>query len=395
MIKPHRRQFVIGKKPFLPYKNWCSHQLDSSICLSYCPDLRAGFTRDADGVCWGLLGLAVETLEDKLEPLAEIARTSSAQVPELYPSWVGRWVLLGQGQVHMDASGLLGCFYGMTPDNQMWVSSSPTLLSSILFLDNSPTIDCRSLQFEKGISWVTAPRSRFLGIKRLLPSQVIDLKEDSIQPRSLMPPINPSLDFDKTLELVKSSLVTTLKRLSEEAKNNQLWLGLTAGFDSRLSLAIARCAGIDLTPFTRIYPWMSMADRLFPPKLAQECGYKHVFLGNSKPKNNFISERKQLVAEHSANHVSDGDVGPFITGVRDGMEGISFGGHGWAIASGFGQLRQLPNTIDNTRITAEHIAELFGEPINSSAVDGLCDWLEWIMEHPQQHLDWRDRFYLE
>ena len=394
-MKSHRRQFVIGKKPFLPYKNWCSRQLDSSIYLSYCPELLALFAQDADGECWGLLGLAIETLEDKLAPPAEIARTPSSQVPELYHSWAGRWVLLGQGQVHMDASGLLGCFYCINPDKQMWVSSSPALLASMLSSESSPAVDSRSLRYETGISWFTPPRSRLMGIKRLLPSQVLDLKDGSIKPRPLMPPINPSLGFDKTLELVKKSLITTVQRLSQEAKGRKLWLGLTAGFDSRLLLAIARCAGIDFTTFTRIYPWMSMADRMLPSKLAQECGYKHIFLRNSTQKNNLIFERKQLVAEHSANHVSDGDVSPFTTGIRDGMEGISFGGHGWAIASGFGQLRQLPQTIHNTRITAEQIAELFGEPINSSAVDGLCDWLEWILENPQQHLDWRDRFYLE
>ncbi len=393
MIKPHRRQYVIGTKPFLPYKNWYSRQLDSSTWLSYCPELRAGFTRDADGICWGLLGLAVETLEDKLEPLAEIARTPSTKVPELYPSWAGRWVLLGQGQVHMDASGLLGCFYGMTPDNQMWVSSSPALLASILSSESSPAVDSRSLRYETGISWFTPPRSRLIGIKRLLPSQVLDLKDGSIRPRPLMPPIDPSLGFDKTLELVKRSLVTALRRLPKQAEGSQLWLGLTAGFDSRLLLAIARCAGMDFLPFTRISPRMSVADRLLPPKLARECGYKHVFLRNRKHKYNL--ERKQLVAEHTASHVSDGDAEPFITGVRDGMEGISFGGHGWAIASGFFKLRQLPDTVDDSQIGAEQIARLFGEPANSNAAAGLRDWLEWLLEYPQMHLDWRDRFFLE
>jgi hypothetical protein len=114
---------------------------------------------------------------------------------------------------------------------------------------------------------------------------------------------------------------------------------------------------------------------------------------NRKPKHNL--ERKQLVVEHTACQVSDGDAEPFITGVRDGMEGISFGGHGWAIASGFGDLRQLPESVENSQIGAEQIAQLFREPVNSTAVAGLRDWLEWTIKHPQEHLDWRDRFYLE
>ncbi len=392
MMRPHRKQFIIGSEAFRPYKDWCCHQIDSSTWLSYCPELRAGSTKDAEGVCWFLLGHAVETLEDKLAPLEEIRRTSSAKVPELYPSWTGRWVLLGQNQLHMDASGLLGCFYGMAPDNKVWVSSSPALLARILWPDTLPPVDPRPLRYQVGISWFTPPRSRFAGMHRLLPSQVIDLKDGSIRPRPLMPPIDPSRSYEETLELVKRSLVKTLERLATEG--NRLWLGLSAGADSRTLLAIAHSAGIDVVPFTRITDRMSVADRVLPPKLVEECGYEHIFLQGSKGKNN--PERKDLVAKHSAGHVSDGDAEPFITGVRDSLEGISFGGHSWGTAKGWRQIhRRLPDTVDDPGIVAEKIALFFGEPTTSTATAGIRDWLEWVLAHPQEHLDWRDRFYIE
>ncbi len=391
-IRPHYKQFVIGSKAFRPYKDWFCHQIDSFTWLSYCPELRAGSTRDAEGVCWFLLGHAVETLEDRLSPLEEIRRTSSAKVPELYPSWTGRWVLLGQNQLHMDASGLLGCFYDMGPDNKIWISSSPALLSRILSPDTLPAVDPRPLRYQVGISWFTPPRSRFAGMQRLLPSQVIDLKDGSILPRPLMPPIDPSRSYEETLALVKHSLVTTLKRLATE--ESKLWLGLTAGADSRTLLAIAHSAGINVVPFTRIAARMSVADRVLPPILAQKCEYEHVFLRRSKGKSD--PERKYLVVEHSAGHVSDGEAEPFITGVRDSLEGISFGGHGWETSSGWPKnLRRLPDTIDDPGVGSEKIALLFGEPTTSTATAGIRDWLEWIIAHPQKHLDWRDRFYIE
>lgn len=66
-------------------------------------------------------------VEDEADPLDGIAATLSDAVPDLYASWAGRWVLIGRDQVHMDAGGLLGCFYGKMPDNRIWASSSPGL----------------------------------------------------------------------------------------------------------------------------------------------------------------------------------------------------------------------------------------------------------------------------
>ena len=387
-ISPHRRQFVIGSKQFFPDQNWCSHQLESSIWISYCPDLRVAETQDANGVKWRLLGLAIESQADKLDPLEEITRTNTSKVPEIYPSWAGRWVLIGDGQIHMDASGLLGCYYGIL-DRQMWVSSSPALLAQILFVNQATEIDPRPLQYEVGISWFTPPRSRFKGIFRLLPSQIVELKDNSIKPRPLMPKIDFCRSFEEILDRVKTSLVTTLSRLGQI--ESQLWLGMTAGYDSRLMLALSRDADINIQAFTRIATRMSVADRLLPPKLVRDCGYEHIFrkMGPRRP------ERKPLVAEHSAGHVSEGDAEPFIKGIREGMTGISFGGHGFSVASGFAHLRRLPNTVEDAEIGAKQIAKLFQEPIDSTATAGLRDWLDWVLQHPQDNLDWRDRFFIE
>ena len=385
-MQPHRRQFVIGPEAVRVTAHWCCRQLAPDTWLSHCPHLRAGWTEDADGAVWGLLGLAVETLEERASPLAEIARTPGAQVPALTPSWAGRWVLVGRGQVHMDASGLLGCFYSRA-NQQMWVSSSPVLAQRGV-PDGQPEIDPRPLRYEVGISWYTPPRSRFAGIHRLLPSQVIDLNNQSVQPRPLMPPIECDRPYEETVELLQSGLVTALRRLPEAG--SKLWLGLTAGYDSRLMLALSRSAGIDVMPFTRIAARMSVGDRLLPPELARECGYDHVFISGSRDR-----ERQPLVAQHTAGNVSDGDAEPFIQGVRDGLNGISFGGHGFSVASGFASLRLLPTTVNDAEMGSKQIAKVFQEPTHSTATAGLQEWLEWVLEHPQENLDWRDRFFIE
>lgn len=80
--------------------------------------------------------------------------------------------------------------------------------------------------------------------------------------------------------LLKQSLITELRRLP--TAGSIPWLGLTAGFDSRLMLAIAHCAGIAVRPFTRVAGRMSVADRLLPPKLARELGFEHVFVRGTR-----------------------------------------------------------------------------------------------------------------
>jgi len=384
-MRLHRRQFVIGSAAFRPYSDWHCHQLNSSTWVSYCPELRASWTKSADGVPWVLLGLAVETLESRPEPPLQIAQTPSAGIPELYPSWAGRWVLIGGNGVHMDASGLLGCFYGTTPDGKIWVSSSPALLAMIL----SPDTDSRQLRYEQGFSWFTPPYSRFVGINRLLPSQVLELQDGSIRSRPLLPPINPALGYDETLDLLKQSLVTALKRLSQI--ESQLWLGLSAGVDSRLMLAIADYAKVDIMPFTRISARMSVGDRLLPPQLAGTLGYKHIFLrGKSQDK----SERMGLVAEHTVGHVSEGDALPFLQSVRDSLEGISIGGWCFGVGKALGR-KSLPDSIDDLTTCTQQIAQAYNEPLTSSAIAGIQEWLTWVQKTPQAHLDWRDRFYIE
>lgn len=197
-------------------------------------------------------------------------------------------------------------------------------------------------------------------ISKLLPSQILDFTSGEIIPRSLMPDINLHGNYEQKITLVKEALVTALRNLAKQKQ--PLWLGLTAGYDSRLMLAIAIQAEIKLTTFTRIARRMSLADRILPPKLAQQVNIPHLFLRHKPSPEQSL--RKQLVKEHSGKNISDGDAEPFIMGVRDSLAGISFGGHGFAIASGFHTLRQLPASFECPRKGAEQIAEfLMNQPI--------------------------------
>jgi hypothetical protein len=337
-----------------------------------------------------MVGLAVDTREGAAEPPAQIGHCPTTAVEREYETWAGRWVLIGNGEVHLDASGRLGCFYAGGTD-VVWASSSPAILASRLAAGGTLTTDRRRLRRDVGISWFPPPRSRFAEVRRLLPSQILDLRTGRVRPRPLMPRIEPGRDFDTTLELIRSNLSTALRRVLETGE--PAWLGLTAGFDSRVLLALAHSDGLPVRPFTSVTHETSMADEVLPPVLAFSCGYAHEMLQASRRR---LPDRRTIVASHTAGHLSGGDTGKILSGVRDRLEGVSIHGQGFEISSGFwSRLRELDTSIGSPRRTAASVARLFSEPRRSSATAAVCEWLEWCLETPHEHLDWRDRFVLE
>jgi hypothetical protein len=384
---------VIGPRPFSASGDWQTTRLDSGTWVSHCPTLRAGTAQDGDGREWALLGLAVQTLPDEPNPLEQISASRSAAVPDCYPAWTGRWLLVGNGEVHLDASGLLGCFCGSSESGEVWASSSPALLGQAIAPNARLPADPRRLRFEQGLSWYPPPRSRLSGIRRLLPSQVLDLDQGTVRPRPLLPPIDPDRGYDETLRLLADAFVTAIARLPED--ENPLWLALSAGLDSRVVAAATERAGVRYVPFMRISARMSAGDRLITPRLARALGRElAVHRRGRRQRRATTRQRLPLVMAHSADHVSEGDAQPLLHGVRDALEGISPGGWGFGVGKALGR-QQLPARVSDPAEVARRLAEAMGEPAGSTAVDGLCEWLQWVVETPQKNLDWRDRLYIE
>jgi hypothetical protein len=366
--------------------------LGTSTVVSHCPDLRTAGARDASGTDWLLLGLAAQSLEGEPDPVQQIEAARSVDVPALYASWAGRWLLIGDDSVHLDASGQIGCFYGVDAAGRSWASSSPALVADAVAPGKALAADPRKLRYDHGFSWYVLPRARLEGVRQLFPSQVLDLRRGELRPRPLMPPIEPDRGYDESLELAGAALVTALRRLPESP--HPLWLSLSAGLDSRLVLAAAESGGVRYVPFTRIAARMSAADRLIPPQLAEALGRPlQVHRRPRRQRGQAVRARWQLVLAHSGGHVSEGDAQPLLYGARDSLEGISLGG--WLFGIVNAQRRELPPTIDDPAYVARLVGRASGEPEASRAEIALREWLEWVVRNPQEHLDWRDRMTLE
>jgi len=383
----HRRQYVVGPEPFSPHPNWVCERLDETTWLSRCPELRTRLVDDRDGRRWALLGLAVDTRPDEATPEERIAATPTAEVPEARHCWAGRWTLLGDGQLHLDATGLLGCYYAHE-SGRLWASSSPALMSKISGSADTDATAPRELEYAIGIGWLPPPQSQHPNVHRLLASQVLDLRS-GVEARRLLPDDDTSLEGPERIEAVRIAMVTTLRRLA--ALGEPLWLGLSGGHDSRTILALSMQAGIELRAFTRISPRMSVADRQLPEFLAADTGIEHtLFRGSDRE-----ASRERIAFEHTAGHVSSGDALPYFRAERAELDGIAIGGQTFEVFSGdHGPLARLAEPGD-PEPTALQIARAFREPMPSRACDGLTDWLRWSALHPEPNLDWRERFSLE
>ena len=206
----------------------------------------------------------------------------------------------------------------------------------------------------------------------------------------MLPAIGTEVDPDAIIEHIVNDLTVALAALPGLTEG-PVWLGMTAGQDSRAILAIAASAGVPVRPFTRLTPRMSVGDRVLPPRLALKAGYQHVTVRDAPTP----VARAAMFRDHSAGSVADGDALPFLSGVRDSLSGILVGGHGFAVATGHANWRSLPDSVPSPEAAARQFLRHIGEPAEAEAAPGLVAWFEWAARTPGGTLHWRDRLYLE
>ena len=79
-------------------------------------------------------GVSLQSDADAPAPLDQLADHAQGKLLDAYASWSGRWLLFSDTELHLDASGLLGCFYRTVhrgPEARLWVSSSLALIAAL------------------------------------------------------------------------------------------------------------------------------------------------------------------------------------------------------------------------------------------------------------------------
>lgn len=398
-LEIHRRQFIIGPRPLLPSKkSWQSRELSSGRILSYQKDLLVTQGMDTLGNQLIMLGLAVQTDPDRKEPFEE-ALSCTSEIESCYDTWAGRWILIHDSMLHMDFSGLFGCFYLQTEEG-FWISSSAALLSELATKANPPEINIADMD----MNWYPPPSSRHPQIRSLIPSQIISIDSGKILPRPMFTDEKMALSEEQALATLQRALVTGMKNI---AKHGNINIALSSGFDSRLLLATAKAAGVKAKTYTMVKkntwpfllrgkPYTSLVnkgDMTLPAKISAKVGIPHTWIHQGI----FHPEKLQAFDTHTYRQ----------TGENDRIY-LSFGQWDWVSDNDILLLGQVAGmgacyyykffSESGPRIPKESLLKHFGMGDDSWQRPALMEYMDWVehflQEFPEK-ADWKDRLYLD
>lgn len=382
----HQRQVVVGPDAYGQEEGWRAHDAGPVIVSSH-PLLATGTATDAEGRHWLLLGDALRTRAGDDDWAADIRRSPTAAVAEVTEGWAGSWLLVGDGRILTDAAALLGFLY--RPSAPVVGSTSVPLLRQLL--EAAPADPGRRLRWGPGVNWYPPPGAPLEGVRRLLPSQALRVDDGAVEPRPL--PTAPQ-EAQRPELLVGEAAATIMGGLrAVAARYDRVWVGLTSGHDSRLTLAAAAAAGLPVTAFTITFPGLAPADRTVPPRLAAAAGVPHRFVHWRR---RAASSRLSAWDRHSGGATAEIDrefwarglydfAGPDDVVVRSGCFGVSKC-HYWSA---------LPPCDNRSLPTADVVLAGLRERPRPALSAAMGSWLRWAEQTPQAGMDWRDRLYLE
>lgn len=278
-----RRQFVLGPR-FLDYEGWRQLRPFDEFCLTVHPDLQVTVA-EGQGNTAVLLGYAIDPSrtsasdDDILQGLVEKPLTVERVVAALDPLG-GRFVLLvkspeGRWLFH-DACGLRQVNYHAGTRGSMWCASQPDLIAEQLgFAYDADALAFRDLpEYRRTTEDFTfiGDRTPFREVKYLLPNHLLDLDSGCttrfwpapgwLEPRS------PSAAIELMRPILQNGIAAAAVRF-------RVHFGISAGCDSRKSLAAARAVKDKIVFFTHTPQPGSKADMDIPARLLPTLGIKH------------------------------------------------------------------------------------------------------------------------
>jgi hypothetical protein len=286
-----RRQFFLGRRGQFSPSGWSQQRLDADRCIVAHPDLAVTQVRDGERArarTCTLIGFLLDPTrpqasdKDILRNLLARHDTLEALVAATSPLG-GRWAMVLQDGARTvvchDATGQRQVTYAQTADHGTVCASHAGLLAHVLALRPDPAaLDYIRSRGESDfeVYWLPGDRTLYREARALLPNHTLDLQTGCAMrhwpvadtPRPLPLPI---------AEATACSLAT-LRGLFDAARNRApLAVSMTAGWDSRLMLALSRPVRDQLYGFTLTYPHLSLASRdvAVPARLLKQLGLQH------------------------------------------------------------------------------------------------------------------------
>ncbi|HIW50132.1 MAG TPA: hypothetical protein IAA10_04175 [Candidatus Blautia intestinavium] len=381
----NKKQFIIAKKK-IHSSDYIYVELKNNYILSYHKDLNIYINKQYEII---LLGIAWQVKEKKEDPVSEIEKLAEkyeGYIPEeeilrMEESWCGRYVLIVNEKIYLDATGLLGIFY-----SREGISSSCMMLAEIMGL---PQIIYRPTF---GFNWLPGPLTQYEQIKRLLPSQIYNYNDQTINSRQLLATHIPRYkDEQERIEAFSELFSNSLHNLQDMFPEKKILIALTGGYDSRTLLALAEYAGIDFDCYTLDHKKISDGDVEIPQKLCKALKKKYTYIPRKKK---YSKELEKEYIMHTGGLADDEDKRFYAYGqYRD-------------LVQKYGNIVLLRSSVwetvtnyyqkfldDKGKLDIESIYSFF--VANELVQKSLKSYFEWLEKTKQVGISDCDRFFWE
>lgn len=278
-----RRQFLIGPDfPF--YQDWQTFRFSKNISIMAHPDLHVTFTQKNNNKIV-LLGYILDPSKPEYSDIEIIQNliedsVSISSIIDNLERLTGRFALIISIEEHVymfhDPCGLRQVYYCFDRHGNFWCASQPNLLAEILGLSYDPAmLEYRNLPlFTSGRDefWFPSDLSPYKEIKYLLPNHFLDIKNKAV--KRYWPRVDSfsKISLDECVDKVSHILQNTIKAATLRF---DLKMGISAGCDSRKSLAAAKGVKEKITFYTHTPIRGSEADIEIPARLLPKLGLKH------------------------------------------------------------------------------------------------------------------------
>ncbi len=373
----YRRQFLISTDPAHVLPGGRQVPAGGGYQVNAHPDLE--LTRVEDGAkSLTLLGFILDP-DDPAAGNEEILRrllASAGSIEEILPALEplgGRWVLVihdgAQTGVVQDAGGQRQLYFSRH-DAGFVCAAEVGILANSLGLEMDPAaVDFirsrRTDDFE--IYWMPGDTSLYGGVSALLPNHWLALDTGVVRrfwPVGPLEPIDPQDALAECLRLLRGQIDSARRRFP-------LAVPMTAGWDSRLMLALCRDQAPDLYAFTLTYPNLPAGSRdvAVPAALLRKLGIPHHII--PYPKSIDAAFRAIFRRNNaSANTAYCGDIQALHASYP--ADRVCVTGDVAEVVKCFFVRKRPPGS----EITAEELAEIAGLGSHPFAVAAFGRWLE-------------------
>ena len=282
-----RRQFLLGPDCPTGLEGWHRRKITNECHLSTHPDLEVTHIVSGDNSLT-LLGFILDP-DNPAASNFDILRNllcadwSSGNPATLTAGFGGRWAMVAHDRTRTilfhDATGMRQVYYCRAPIDDTRIvhcGSQPRLIAELLGFTPDPAAIEYNLtrgSDDLEVYWMPGDVSQYSEIRALLPNHQLDLRTGTTT-RYWPTQKLQAMDYQQAV----SEGVRLLRGLMDSARRRYpLSIAMTAGWDSRLMLALTADFAAEVHFFTLVYPGSGEGSRdvNVPSRLLQKLGMKH------------------------------------------------------------------------------------------------------------------------